>query len=369
MNNTQKNLLHRLSQALFGTQDTFTLPEDVLSEAKAQTVSSLLVNDYQAIAKNIRCIAAHAELTELMKGIPFVTIKGYASALYYPIPERRMMGDVDFFVAPENLQVAYDRLLDAGCSRQDSPNERHSVFRNKSIILELHSEIKGVPNGEDGIRTEFLTAEAKVRELLSDLINASVTVETQQGPIVIPDEFHHGLIMLLHVAGHMVNDGGVGLRHLCDWAVYVHRVDLEKYKEELERIGLWIFACQLTAVSSAYLGLPKKHWAGEWPKQFLECLIDDFLTAGNFGRKHGGRSGTQLIGSTSFIEFIKKRVPIVRKYPILLPFGTIYYSFHYAICVMLGKRKIVEISTIEGAKERQRLYDQFQLFNTGQRIN
>ena len=185
----------------------------------------------------------------------------------------------------------------------------------------------------------------------------------------LPDKLHHGLIMLLHVAGHMVNDGGVGLRHLCDWAVYVHRVDLEKYKEELERIGLWIFACQLTAVSSAYLGLPKKHWAGEWPKQFLECLIDDFLTAGNFGRKHGGRSGTQLIGSTSFIEFIKKRVPIVRKYPILLPFGTIYYSFHYAICVMLGKRKIVEISTIEGAKERQRLYDQFQLFNTGQRIN
>ena len=370
MNDIQKKLLYQVSQVLFNEQENIPLSDDVLAEARAQTVSSLLTNDYQAIAKNIRCIAAHAELTELMKGIPYTTFKGYVSARYYPIPERREMGDVDFIVSPEYYQEAVNRLLQAGWSTVKQENERHEAFRRWNIYYELHTEIKGIPNNEvDGIKTQFMSVEAKVRMLLADLVETAATVETQQGLIVIPDEFHHGLIMLLHVAGHMVNDGGIGLRHLCDWAVYVHRVDLEKYRDQLENIGLWTFACQLTAVSSVYLGLPDKKWAGEWPKCFLENLMDDILEAGNFGRKQTGRSGIQKIKHSSLSGYIKQRVPLSREYPLLLPFAGVFYAFRYIMRVITGRTKIMELSALAGVKKRQRLYDQFQLFNTKQRVN
>ena len=363
MNSTQELLLQRVSQALFGIPDTTPLPEEALEEAKFQTVSSLITNDYQALAANIRCIAAHAELTTILKDLPFTTFKGYASAFYYPIPEKRMMGDVDFIVAPGYYQEAVERLLQYGWSRVKLDSDHHEIFRKSNIIFELHRGIVGAPNGVGGIRTEHVSAEKKVTELLASLIDTSITVETQQGPIVIPDEFHHGLVMLLHLAGHMMNSGGVGLRHICDWAVYVNRIDLEKYRDVLEESGLWTFACQLTAFSSAYLGLPEKSWAGEWPDAFLENLKDDIFLAGNFSRKSPGRGSILTIYEASFEDLIKKKVPFARNHSFLLPFAILYYSLRYIIRIFKGQAKLFKLSAIKDTNRRQRLYDQFRLFN------
>ena len=363
MNSTQELLLQCVSQALFGIPDSTSLPEVVLEEAKVQTVSSLISNDYQVLAANIRCIAAHAELTKILKDIPFTTIKGYSSAFYYPIPEKRAMGDVDFIVAPDHYQEAVERLLQYGWSRVKHDSDLHETFRKSNITFELHWEINGTPNGVGGIRTENVSAEKKVKELLASLIDTSITVETQQGPIVIPDEFHHGLIMLLHVAGHMMNFGGVGLRHICDWAVYVNRIDLEKYRDILEEGGLWTFACQLTAFSSSYLGLPEKSWAGEWPEAFLENLKDDIFLAGNFSRKSPGRGSILTIHDASFVDLIKKKIPVARNRPFLLPFALLYYSLRYVARMFKGQAKLIKFSTIRDTDRRQRLYDQFRLFN------
>ena len=361
MNNTEKQLLNQLSKALFGTLDAAPLSADVLKEAKIQTVSSLLTTDYQIYAKNIRVIAAHAKLTKLLNDIPFTTFKGYASAFYYSTPEKRTMGDVDFIVAPEYYQETVERLLHGGWSRCNTENARHEEFEKDKLIFELHSEIKGIPKKTDN---DHLSAESGVRALLADLIDTSVTVCTQQGPVIIPDEFHHGLIMLLHIAGHMLRDEGVGLRHLCDWAVYVQKVDLKKHQDKLEKIGLWTFACQLTAVSSAYLGLPPKDWAGDWPQKFLESLIEDFLMAGNFGQKNAGRDSTLKLAQTSFAQLTKEKVPIILDYPVLLPFAMVFYCLRYMVRLITGRAKFVKVGTFTGAKDRQKLYDQFQLFDT-----
>ena len=262
MTKEQSELLSLLSQRLFNKPRIVSITDDIKAEAQAQAVSTLIRSDYKTLGKNIRVINAHVELTQLFSDIPFTTFKGYASAYYYPQPTYRPMGDVDFIVSPENYNAAVERLINAGYTRTGSEHERHEAFRKDKITFELHSEIKGIPNGADGIVTESATATEKVRALLSDLIQTARSVDTQQGKIIIPDDFHHGLIMLLHVAGHMINDGGVGLRHLCDWAVYVNRVDVERFRLQLEDIGLWTFACQLTAVCLRYLGLSEQLWAG-----------------------------------------------------------------------------------------------------------
>lgn len=312
MTKEQSDRLSLLSQKLFNKPTSVLITDDIKAEAQAQAVSTLISSDCKTLGKNIRVINAHAELSTLLHDIPFTTFKGYASAYYYPQPIYRPMGDVDFIVSPENYNAAVERLINAGYTRTGSEHERHEAFRKDKITFELHSEIKGIPNGADGIATDSATAEEKVRALLSDLIQTARIVETQQGKIFIPDDFHHGLIMLLHVAGHMINDGGVGLRHLCDWAVYVNRVDLEQYRGQLEDIGAWTFVCQLTAVCSRYLGLPERLWAGAWDEKFLSAFIEDVLAAGNFGNKEAGRRATLALEKSSFAEMTKKRYPQAR---------------------------------------------------------
>ena len=236
MTETQEQLLSLLSQALFNSPSSNILTDEILTEARAQTVSTLIAPKYGILAANIRVINAHAKLTKLLGEIPFTTFKGYASAFYYPEPTMRPMGDVDFIVGSESYQDVVKLLESSGWKKSELSHDRHEAFHKGGVEFELHSEIKGIPNGIDGIITKSTTAEKKVRSLLANLIPTARIVETQQGKILIPDDFHHGLIMLLHVAGHMINDGGVGLRHLCDWAVYAEHVNLEQYKGELESV-------------------------------------------------------------------------------------------------------------------------------------
>ena len=165
----------------------------------------------------------------------------------------------------------------------------------------------------------------------------------------------------------MINDGGIGLRHLCDWAVYVDRVDVEKYKTQLQDMGLWTFACQLTAVCSRYLGFRAMPWAGTWDDVFLNQLITDILNAGNFGRKEDGRSTGLALNNegnlvSSFAEMTMHRYNFCKEKPIFLPIGMVMNSMRYLRLVALGKKKLVSPEMISAGAERKALYKQFHLF-------
>lgn len=49
---------------------------------------------------------------------------------------------------------------------------------------------------------------------------------TPHGRVMVPDDYDHAFATLPSVAGHIVNDGGVGLRHLCDWVIPARDVDM-----------------------------------------------------------------------------------------------------------------------------------------------
>lgn len=361
MTDVQRQLLEILSCTLYGRSSSLDITQEVLSEAREQAVSSLITKDYSVMGTNIRVIRAHAELTTLLQPISFTTFKGYASAYYYPEPFNRPMGDVDFIVNPDQYLKAVETLTKAGFCKEKKGHDRHVSFHKNKVLFELHSEIKGMPNGPDGIKTRSIDVGRRITELFSNLFETAIAVETQQGTILIPDEFHHGLIMLMHVAGHMMNDRGVGLRHLCDWAVYVNKVDLSKFRKELEETGLWTFACQLTAVSSCYLGLPPREWMGDWDDKFLSGLIDEFLSAGNFGNKEAERIGFATMRNTSFAEMTKKHYPAANN-SLLLPLFMMLYILRYGFLVLAGKRRFIKPAAILNYKGQNDLYKQFKLF-------
>ena len=367
MNQYQKELLSLLSHSLFGRQTSVLISNEIVQEARFQSVSTLISdNDYYLLAKNIRIDFAHASLNSVLDGIPFVTIKGFSSAYYYPEPEKRPMGDVDFYVNTDDYDKAVSALLSNGFIPLNHTHERHESYSKGNVTFELHSEIKGIPNGKDGIKTSSKYAEERIRKCLSNVIDTAVRIPTQYGDIVIPDEYHHAVIMLLHVAGHMLNDGGIGLRHLCDWAVFVDKVDLERYRFSLEELGLWTFSCQLTAVCIKYLGLKSFSWVGTFEDSFLESLIEDIMLSGNFGRRDEYRTIMSCLSNNneykSFGELTKKVFPIVKRYPVLLPGAVVFWGIRYLIRCITGKRNLIHISDIEQGKKRNDLYKQFKLF-------
>lgn len=323
----------------------------------------------------------HQQVHELMEqaGIPYVILKGCASAAYYPAPLERTMGDVDFLVRPRDLERAGKVLEAEGFVPWKEEHICHIVYRKERAHLEMHFEPAGVPHGRPG---------ELVREYLKDIMEKGREIELEGGKIRIPSPFHHGLVLLLHTSHHLVGEG-IGLRHLCDWAVFAASLSDREFRalfeEKLKAIGMWRFARLLTRVCIRYLGMPERSWtgkAGEEDRELVQALIRDVFAGGNFGRKGESRRhevylissrgrdgvghislGRQFIRSLN--EAVYTKLPLSRRLPLLLPAGWAFYGGRYLIRMLRGKRPVIHPRRlVEGAAARRSVYARLGLFET-----
>lgn len=399
---SQKVLLQLISSALF--QLPLNVPNEVdwnsvYHEAVQQAVAPLAFSaaepylpedisnawnklTLRILALNMRIDYEHIEVHNLLtqSNIPYVIIKGPASASYYPNSVLRTMGDVDFFVKAEELGRAGHVLESAGFNPvEHNDNEAHiAYYRNEGpsrSVWEMHWGLNGIPDGDIG---------KVVYSYFSSIIETGIELKTSEGCYIVPDKFHHGLVLLIHTAGHMINTG-VGLRHLCDWAVFVNRLSeeefIELFEKPLKHMGLWRFAQLLTQLSAKYLGIAQQQWAMEnVDNGLLEAILLDIFEGGNFGHKDSERINEAKLmtnrskGGVDDTSFVRQLVstmnekaniglPITRKAPILLPVGWIYVGTRHLFRVQAGIRPQIHIKKmITGAKERRNIYKNFRLF-------
>lgn len=395
--NNQKLLLDLCAKSLFENEcnlDSNIDCDELIKESVNQTVFSQIysfVKDNasddankrfsQIIAKNIRVEYGHNEVHKALtaNNIPYVILKGVASASYYKEPPLRMMGDVDILVSPQNIELADKALRAIGfVTNDDLESDSHIAYKRRDgLICELHRNINGIPKNASG---------EKLSEYFGDIFDKSVEYKTSNGNCVVPSQFHHGLILLLHTATHLTNEG-VGLRHLCDWAVFVNNIENDEFinlfEKPLKESGLWRFAQLLTLCCVKYLGCDPKKWAGESNDVLLDGVICDVLNGGNFGskdvdrykqikyisdRKSGEKAKKrpvlQLFSSVN--QKTKKEFRFANKSKLLLPVGWVFTICKYLYMVIIGKRQLDDFATVASAKQRIEIYNEFKLYENDQ---
>lgn len=399
MNREQKTLLLILQKALFGHETDFPADTDwekVFEEARLQSVAllayentdhSLLPQDVNKrwqqyamnlLAHNIRINHDHGQVHQWMSshGIPYVILKGSASARWYPVPIQRTLGDVDFLVPAGQIEEAGAVLKQQGLSDWQKEHEAHIVYNGNDMDLELHFRVPGIPYGQTGELCE---------QYLQDIFAEAVEYDCGGETMIIPSSFHHGLILLLHTCHHLTGEG-IGLRHLCDWAVFVSAVDerefVSLFEEKLKVVGLWHFACVLTQLSVRYLGAPAVSWCGEENEELTSGLMEDILAGGNFGRKERQRReqtifissrGKNGVGKTGMVkqfvlsvnERIRLKWPFTGRNIFFLLIGWIMYTVRYAFLLVTGKRKMAA-DLISNSARRRDLYSQLRVYEPEQ---
>ena len=329
------------------------------------------------IANNMKVCYGHEYVDDLFrkKDIRYVVLKGCASSNYYQNPIYRTMGDVDFLVHPSDIEKAKCVLIEDGFISWEEEHLCHIVFKKDDMHFEMHLSPSGMPDGEVG---------ELVNEYINDIFDTAVSVVTKNGGYTIPDDFHHGLILLLHTVHHLTGEG-IGLRHLCDWAVFVNSFSDERFREmfedKLTAIGLWRAAQLFTQLSIRYLGMPEKNWAMENVcNDLLQDMICDIFEGGNFGQKEEQRSnqaylissrGKHGVGNTSMIkqlfisvsEAVKVHFPLCQKNKLLFPIGFMMVCSKYVVLIVQGKRKKLKIGEmISGASKRKKIYKELKIF-------
>ena len=106
--------------------------------------------------------------------------------------------------------------------------------------------------------------------------------------------------------GHHLNGEGIGLRHLCDWAVFVSSMSraefCELFEKSLKSIGLWHFACVLTSLCVEYLGCNAESLLEQIDNDSISLYMSDIIKGGNFGQKDDDRSHQALLMSRENAE-------------------------------------------------------------------
>ena len=164
--------------------------------------------------------------------------------------EERPDSDVDFLVKECDIERV-DKLLTAdGYVARKKEHSHHITYTKNGIRAEMHFLPPGIPEGKTGER---------IKGYFENITDEARDAKTSVGSICVPSDFHHGMLLLLHTIHHLTGDG-LGLRHLCDWAVFVSSFKeaefIALFEEKLKSVGMWEFAKILTKASGMFLGAP-----------------------------------------------------------------------------------------------------------------
>ena len=400
MTKAQEQLIDILGNQLFGVNsDLCELDGEqlnaVMNEAKQQAVFPFVYayiaekfsksdglqnfkkqND-AFIIKSIRNLHTHNLIHQLLEnnGVPYVILKGQASALYYPNPMLRPMGDVDFLVSIEDRGRVGGLLESQGFRKKENAEKHkfHWAYSKGEERAELHWAVPGVP----------FSADTDVNSYLSDIIEKRELNATSDASFYVPSTFHHGIVLLLHAVSHL-STTGVGLRHLCDWLVFAESMSenefTEMYLEAFNNMGILTFAKVLTQIGVRFFGCKEKFWCSDADETVCEGLLEDTFRGGNFGVKEEGRKPQSMMiknrktGSIAqnsvygnILETIRQKAlqdyPVCRKYPIVSPIIWIIVIIQYLVKVAQGKKyNMLNTKNFSAAKRRHSLYAKLKLF-------
>lgn len=390
MNKTEAVLTELVKSALkskiYDPEDELTAEEisNIYRESTVQAVALLAFEALPANAKtavprfentafgvaanNIRVTTEHIAIGKVLEdnGIPYCILKGYASAYYYPNPESRSMGDVDFLVTPSDMERATKAIEGIGYrpAENAAKHDFHIEFLKEHSVAEMHYSISRT--------TEFGFDPSTVTD---EILSMTMVCQTKFGAIRLPDPYHHAIISLLHIYRHYISSG-IGLRHLCDWAVFVASDEYDAIADKLfeftDRWNLTRFCQMLSQISVRYLGIDNKAVFGEFDEKLCCEFMNDVMQLGNFGMKRANYQGLTNLFSvaklerndekyiSSFFSSIKSIVsthwPKAEHNVFLLIAGSVFFTVRYLFNLITGKRKNVHlIKDYKNAKKQTEL--------------
>ncbi len=304
-------------------------------------------------------------------GILYAVLKGASIARLYPKPELRSQGDIDLLIKEEALPSATEIIKNMGFELLHDEHDHQLSFLKGKQNIELHRKINGIPK-KDKMANEYLTA------LFEKAAENAERASIGEYSFSVCQPVLQGVTLYLHTRRHFYSEG-IGLRHLCDWAVYCESSFDAKIIEELTEIfskcNMLKFAKVLTKTCILYLGVQNPYAVefslGEDIADGLcEKIMEDVFISGNMGRKsREAKYAGKLIENQNkgnifkrYMNFSYYAWGITRKYPVLAIFTPFCIGGRFIFRVISGKRCFKDIKgAVNLAKEREKLYKDLEI--------
>jgi hypothetical protein len=252
---------------------------------------------YQSIdqidKQNAKLLHALASLVRLFDDscIPFVVMKGQTIEALYPLRHLRIPGDIDFYVSEQYFDQAKELILKKWDVKYNvGDGNMHIEFTYEDVVFEMHFKLLCFSSRKIQCRFNKILANAVI--LRRDIDGVSAPVFTPEFEI---------LYTFLHLYHHFM-ELGVGIRHLCDFAVLCRRqkdlhLNSNLLKDELKRLCFYHAFTAFEFVGVKALGLLENELplpVSSCDRKYCSSILHQIFLRGNmglYGKKYKVRSG------------------------------------------------------------------------------
>ena len=298
----QQDYLDILRSALWGTE-IGVIPSDidgVLDIANVQKTRPLVLDTLQkagyyepkSLELIYRTASAHitmnrtvAQLVTLLRGngIEPVLLKGQGVAQYYPESMLRECGDIDLYVGEESYAKACELIKGQATQAEiegGTESGRHFNVKINGVYVEIHRASATIKNKRQNAFYQGIAGKGLSENLVPVTID-DVRVNT-------PADSFNAFYLFYHFVIHSVS-GGIGLRQICDWVLFLHSragsLDTSVAGRALDELNLRDTWRLYASVAVDYLGLPSSQmpfYEAGYEKRAARVL-SIILKEGNFG--------------------------------------------------------------------------------------
>lgn len=213
-----------------------------------------------------------------------VLMKGQTFAQNYPNPLHRVSGDIDlYFKQQDDCKKAIDWAIRVGGhahqGNESAWEHKHFAVDLKGFEVELHYQM---------CRFENHRLQRRLQNIIDYEFAANdpyyVRIEGEEIETVPPTL--SVLHQLMHITRHLL-EAGVGIRQICDLAVYVDRhcdeINADVLRQYVEELQLDEVAGALGYILVEMLGLKKEKWPLGIMADHAGFIIREIFDGGNFG--------------------------------------------------------------------------------------
>lgn len=259
------------------------------------------------------------------QGIDHLLFKGYVLKDYYPVPELRTFGDIDFLIHAEDREKSDALMMQCGFERKTDWEPVYSYYK-KLEFYEIHSDIM-----EEDItdRSDYKAYFDRTWE----------RAQNRDGHTFVFKPEDHLIYLLFHIAKH-IRDSGAGIRMYLDIAVFLKHFNGELdggyLKGELEKLAFSDFANMVFSVVERFFAVDSPIPLREVEPQILDDFMDFTMEGGVFGHasrdlgvnalKNDDRSSEKVSRVSTLLHLmfppakdLEKRYTYLQDKPWLLP--------------------------------------------------
>lgn len=316
-----------------------------------------IYDNHRFLAREARQeIESHRVFSALNEaGIPFLKLKGIVIKELYPMPHMRSAADIDICLTKENREKARPVMEELGYKLDSSIDYHDEYSKDDFFIYELHSDV--------------MSPRSELYNLFINPFEKATIHNSNEMQLTLSNEYFY-LNLVTHLYKHFISEG-CGLRLFSDLYIFRRKcqsLDTAFITNLLKGYGLQHFHNTILQLNSCF-------FEGNEYTDKLRTLAEFVFKSGEYGsnnlKKLSWISSSKSANLTFFdkasyflhnwfpgVRTMKKRYPVLKKAPFLLPLcwvRRIFYTIFFKRSALKEQKDEIKRLNAKELKEAKRI--------------